>query len=102
MRRLSPQEAQAVALLASGKSREDIEFEMNVNPSHLTTLLSAARRKGYDVPRARSVPRRGPSAPKASTNRLVDLVAVLGSKKAAGERVGLTRQAVYQRLKRAA
>ncbi len=100
--RLSPQQNKACEMLFNGFERWEIAEEMDISANHLSSLFYFARKLGVDVPKARPVTRSGATAPRVSTERLVFLSDYLGSMAAAGASVGLTRQAVSQRIKRAA
>ncbi len=89
-------------MLFNGFERWEIAEEMDISANHLSSLFYFARKQGVDVPRAQPVTQTGVTAPRVTTERLVFLADYLGSMAAAGASVGLTRQAVSQRIKRVA
>lgn len=98
---LSRQERIAVTMRRAGKTNAEIAEVLCVTNSHVSCVISNARRKGAVVPFAR----RGAPAPAVPIDRLIEIRKTLlasgrnwGVYSLIGERVGMTGNAVKVRL----
>ena len=94
--KLTPTEARIWTLIEAGWSRFDIEGELTQSPNCLSVHCKNMRKKGYEI--AQASPRPRASLP---FDKIASLVGQVGYAIAA-ERLGVSHQALRQRMKRAA
>lgn len=96
---LSPQERRALALRRAGKTNQEIGEEMMIADEHVRSIMTHAKRKGADVPKApRAKPRCVPIERLVEIRRQLTQTGRRGVYPIIAERTGLKVNCVRVRL----